>query len=165
MLNDIIDYSGVCVLVTKALEAEMDKRFYSEYLNFLDRKYMRDYSKYPTPLLFQNRGPINPEKFTMGSIAFVLCYTENRYDTDIQKMNNKNRLMEYCRERVFPGKTDTQIEALITEYAQDVEKIRTCYRNPSAHTNELKQINAEACFNYVLDVEKVLRKMLDSFAF
>ena len=165
MLDDIIDYSGVCVLVTKALEVEMDKRFYSKFLDFLDRKYHRDYSKYPTALLFQNRAPLNSEKFTMGSIAFVLCYLENRDDSPSQKQTNKRRLLEYCKERVFPGKTDSDINAMVCEYARDVETIRTSYRNPSAHTNELKQVNAEACFNYVLDVEKVLKKMLDSFAF
>lgn len=165
MLDDIIDYSGVCVLVTKALEVEMDKRFYSKFLDYLDQKYHRDYSKYPTALLFQNRIPLNSEKFTMGSLAFVLCYLENRYDSPNQKQNNKRKLLEYCRDRVFPGKTDTEINAMVTEYARDVENIRTSYRNPSAHTNELKQVNAEACFNYVIDVEKVLKKMLDSFAF
>ena len=165
MLEDIIDYSGVCVLVTKALEVEMDKRFYFKFLDYLDRKYHRDYSKYPTALLFQNRVPLNSERFTMGSIAFVLCYLENRYDSPNQKQNNKRKLLEYCRDRVFPGETDTEIDAMVTEYARDVEIIRTSYRNPSAHTNELKQVNVEACFNYVLDVEKVLKKMLDSFAF
>lgn len=165
MLDDIIDYSGVCVLVTKALEVEMDKRFYSKFLDYLDRKYHRDYSKYPTALLFQNRAPLNSEKFTMGSIAFVLCYLENRNDSLNQKQNNKRKLLEYCRDRIFPGKADLEIDAMVIEYARDVETIRTSYRNPSAHTNELKQVNAEACFNYVLDVEKVLKKMLDSFAF
>lgn len=165
MLDDIIDYSGVCLLVTKALEVEMDKRFYSKFLNYLDQKYNRDYSKYPTSLLFENRAPLNPEKFTMGNIAFVLCLLDNRHDSLSQKRNNKNRLMEYCKDLLFPGKTDSEINTMINEYAQDVEKIRTSYRNPSAHTNELKKINAEECFNYVLDVEKVLKKMLDSFSF
>lgn len=165
MLDDIIDYSGVCVLVTKALEVEMKKRFYYIFLEYLDQNYHRDYSKYPTALLFQNRARLNPEKFTMGSIAFVLCYLENKYDSSIQKSNNKQKLLEYCKTKVFPGKTETEINNMITEYAKDVEKIRMSYRNPSAHTNELKKVNAEECFNYVLDVEKVLKNILDSFAF
>ena len=134
MLDDIIDYSGVCVLVTKALgEVEMGKRFYSSFLDYLDQKYSRNYSKYPTTLLFQNHVPLNPEKFTMGRIAFVLCYSENRYDTPNQKQQNKRRLLEYCRDRIFPGKTDLEIDTIINQYARAVEKIRTSYRNPSAH--------------------------------
>lgn len=36
--------------------------------------------------------------------------------------------------------------------------------NPkAAHTNELKRVNAEQCFELVLDVEKLLKRILDSF--
>ncbi len=164
-LDDVIDYSGVCVLVTKALEVEMNKRFYTKFLEYLDKNYHSDYSKYPTALLYKKRAPLNPEKFTMGNIAYVLCYRENFDDSSIQKHNNKSKLLEYCKAKVFLNKTDLEINDMITKYAEDVEKIRTSYRNPSAHTDELKQFNAEECFNYVLDVEKVLQKMLESFAF
>ena len=36
-------------------------------------------------------------------------------------------------------------------------------RNPSAHTGELTQVNARDCFDMVIDVEKLLRRMLNSF--
>ena len=49
----------------------MDKRFYSNFLNYLDEEYARDYSKDYTALLFQGRRPLLPEKFTMGNIAFT----------------------------------------------------------------------------------------------
>ncbi len=39
------------------------------------------------------------------------------------------------------------------------------YAGLCAHTNALGRISAEECFNLVLDVEKILKKMLDSFAF
>ena len=164
-LDDVIDYSGVCVLVTKALEVEMNKRFYSKFLEYLDQNYHKDYSKYPSALLYKNRAPLKPENFTMGNIAYVLCCKEKCEDSSIQKYNNKHELLEYCKAKVFPKNTDSEINDMITKYAKDVENIRTSYRNPSAHTNELKKINAEECFNYVLDVEQVLKKMLESFAF
>lgn len=163
MIDDVIDYSGVCVLVTKALEAEMDKRFYSNFLNYLDKVYKKDYSKYHTALLFQGSKPLKPEKFTMGSIAFVLCYLENKYDRDFQKENNKKCLMQYAKEKVFSKYSELEIKKMIFEYAEKIEDVRNRYRNPSAHTNELKQVDAEGCFNLVLDVEKLLKRMLDSF--
>lgn len=67
-------------------------------------------------------------------------YLENKYDSSIQKSNNKQKLLEYCKAKVFPGKPDIEINDMITKYAKDVEKIRMSYRNPSAHTNELKKL-------------------------
>lgn len=35
--------------------------------------------------------------------------------------------------------------------------------NPSARTGKLTEVNAKDCFDIVLDVEKLLKRMLDSF--
>lgn len=163
LLDDQTDYSGVCVLITKAIEVEMSKRFYARFLAYLDATYKKDYSKYHTALLFNGNKPLKPEKFTMGSIAFAMCYLEDKYESVTQKKQNKERLIEYSREKLFPGKSDEDIKKMLDEYAAAIEDIRTDYRNPSAHTDQLHQIDAEQCFNLVLDVEKLLKKMLDSF--
>ena len=162
-MDDIIDYSGICVLVTKALEVELHKRFFTGFLEYLKGKYGRNYEKYHTALLHQHRTPLFSEAFTMGDIAFVMCFKENRYDNDDQKSNNELRLMEYCRECVFSRHDENRIRRLLKKYASSIEEIRKNYRNPSAHTNEIKRIDAEECFNLVLDVEKLLKQMLDSF--
>lgn len=132
-------------------------------MSYLEKKYSHDYSKYHTALLFQGRYPLLPEKFTMGNIAYALCYFENKYDTPQQIANNKRRLLDYSKDCVFSKYTSAQIETMLHDYAEAIETIRTKYRNPSAHTNELKRIDAEECFNLVLDVEKILKQMLDSF--
>ena len=162
-MEDIIDYSGICILVTKALEVEIQKRFFTNFLDYLYKKYGTDYKKYHTALLYQKRKPLLSEKFTMGNIAFVLCYIENKYDKDNEKNNNKLQLMEYCKECIFSKYNEDEIEKLLTKYASSIEEIREKYRNPSAHTNKIKRVNAEECFNLVLDIEKLLKKMLDSF--
>lgn len=162
-MNDIVDYSGICVLVTKALEVEMHRRFFMNFLDYLDGKYRKDYKKYHTALLYKYKKPLLSEKFTMGNIAFVMCYLENRHDKQEQKMNNKLRLMEYCKECVFSSYTHDEIEELLTKYASSIEEIREKYRNPSAHTNEIQRTDAEECFNLILDVERLLKIMLDSF--
>lgn len=163
LLDDQTDYSGVCVLITKAIEVEMSKRFYARFLAYLDSTYKKDYSKYHTALLFNGNKPLKPEKFTMGSIAFAMCYIEDKYDSAAQKKQNRDRLIEYSKKKLFPGKSDEDISKMLNEYAAAIEDIRNDYRNPSAHTDQLHQIDAERCFNLVLDVEKLLKKMLDSF--
>ena len=58
---------------------------------------------------------------------------------------------------------EKEIIDMLDEYAKDIEKIKNKYRNPSAHRNAIQRVNAEECFKVVLDYEKLLKKMLDSF--
>ena len=164
-LQDIVDYSGVCLLVTKALEVEMGKRFCKNYITYLKFKYPgRDnFPLFPTPLLDKYGKPIKPKHFTLGSVAYVLCYLKANGLTEAQEINNRSKLIEYTKEKLFSGKTDDEIMALLQNYAESVEKIKNDYRNPSAHTNKLRRVDAEQCFALVVDVEKLMKKMLDSF--
>ncbi len=165
-IGNLTDYSGICILVTKALEVEMNRRFYQEFLKFLNEKYENEYSKYHTALLYKSKNgliPLKSEKFTMGSIAFAMGYKENWNDSYEEKKNNHKCLMEYVKSELMPGKTDLEITNTLNKYGKNIEEIREKYRNPSAHVNELGQVDALKCFNFVLDVEKILKEMLDSF--
>ena len=161
--EDIIDYSGVCILVTKALEVEMKKRFYYNFLKYLDEKYNKDYSEYPSALTFKQKTQFKEYKFNLGSIAYVLCLKESKYDTNYQKINNESKLIEYCKTCIFSKYEDKEIKSLLNKYASSIEDIRINYRNPSAHTNEIQRVNAEECFNLVIYTERLLKQMLDSF--
>lgn len=162
-LDDQIDYSGVCVLVTKSLEVEIFKRFFENFINYLDEKYEKDYTKYHTALLYRNEKPLRPERFTMGNIAFVLCKKQRWEDSEEQIQNNKERLMEYCRERVFSNNSTKEIERMLDSYASSIEMIKVKYRNPSAHRNHIQRKTAQECFDLIVDVHKLLKEMLDSF--
>ena len=54
-------------------------------------------------------------------------------------------------------------DSLWLDHEPTVEEVKNDYRNPSAHTNELRRVDAEQCFALVVDVEKLMKKMLDSF--
>ena len=71
--------------------------------------------------------------------------------------------MEYCKEHIFSNRNDDEIKTLLNDYASNIETIRIDYRNTSAHRNKIKRVNAKDCFDLVLDVEKLLKRMLDSF--
>lgn len=163
MIEDQIDYSGVCILVTKALELEITKRFFTDFLEYLDNKYNKNYSKYHTALTFKGYNRLYDHQFTMGGIAYVMCLKSSKYDTLEQEQNNKKVLIEYCKDCIFSQKSDEEIENLLTEYATAIETVRNDFRNPSAHRNKIKQGDAEACFEYIIDVDKILKKMLNSF--
>ena len=119
--------------------------------------------EWPIGLLDRVGNPLVVEKFSMGNISEILCKWHDPKCSDEQKENNKLKLLEYTREKLFVNKTDEEIMDLLLDYAEEIEHVKTNYRNPSAHTGELNQMNAKDCLDLVLDVEKLLKRMLDSF--
>ena len=164
-MEDIVDYSGVCLLVTKALEVEMSKRFCIRYIAYLKAKYpgKANMSKFPYSMLNRYGKPLSPKHFTLGSVAFVMGISVPNDVTEEQIQHNTEELKAYAKAELFAGKPDIDILGILQHYASRVDDIRERFRNPSAHTNEVKRINAIECFETVVDVEKLLRVMLDSF--
>lgn len=168
ILEDVIDYSGVCLLVTKALEYELSKRFCKMFLKYLKEQYGKDYSKYPSTMLRDFDGvtsTINKEDFTLGSVAYILCIRPklNPDDDTTQRDKDKAILLDFAEKKLYRNKSRTEIEVQLDSYAEDIEDIKTRFRNRAAHTNELKKKNAKECFDIVLDVQKLLKKMIESF--
>lgn len=165
-LGDVIDYSGVCLLVTKALERELTKRFYKGFIDYLKGKYNKNYNEYHTSLLSQN--PKNkdyyvkkPKYWSLGGIPYILGFIEHN-DPEINE-KNISRLIEYSKNELFTGLNDEEIKETLYEYGSQVYDITKKYRNRAAHVNELKKLNAEECFAYVIEAQQVLKIMLDSF--
>lgn len=165
-LGDVIDYSGVCLLVTKALEVELTLRFYKRFIDYLREHYKKDYKYYHTSLLKQNPQTkdyyVKKQKdWSLGGIPYLFGYLP-KSNSEI-KEKNVSILIEYSKNCLFKDLDDNTIKETLYGYGEDVYKITNEYRNPAAHTNELKQFNAEECFRYVLDVEQVLKIIVDSF--
>ena len=106
----------------------MRKRFFTNFNEYLDKNYNKNYSEYPTSLLYKNKTPFYVEKFTMGKIPFILCYKEDRYANPYQIKNNEEKLMEYCKSCVFSKYEDNEIKSLLNSYASSIEDIRIKYR-------------------------------------
>lgn len=165
ILEDDVDYSGVCLLVTKALEVEISKRFCDYFIMYLMNKYpgKNNYSLYPSSLLDKYGKPIKGKNFTLGSFAYLVGAKIDNTLSDSQIENNKSKLLEYVGDKLLSNRTESEIFDLLEYYAEEIEIVKNDYRNPAAHTKELTKIDAEQCFNLVVDVEKLLKKMLDEF--
>ena len=165
-LNDMegmLDYSGVCILITKALEVELYKRFYENFFNYLDEKYNHNYKKYPTGLLYNNKWPLNKDKFNLGTMAYILCLKPEN-PTYYQAKNNEEKLIEYCESDLFNEDKTEEIEKLIKKFGEEIENIRKNYRNPSAHRDNITKDDADKCLKIVIfRKDNLLKEMLDSF--
>ena len=145
----------------------MKRRFYSDYIVFLKEKCpgKKNYGKYPTALLSKERKPIRAKEFTLGRVPFALCARHGKYDREDEINNSKERLLEYAKAKLLIGMSEEEIMDTLTEYGEEIAIITDEYRNKVAHTNELRRVNAEMCFDLVLDVEKLLKQMMDSFSY
>lgn len=163
-IGKAVDYSGVCLLVTKAIEVEMSNRFCRDYLAHLKAKYpgKANYPQYPVVMLNKYGKPIKPKDFTLGSVAYVLAaQVDSELDAAVaQKI--RDEILDFCQSKIMKGKDVAYITDTLEEIADEIEKVRKDYRNPSAHTNQLQKINAKECFDLVLDVEKILKTIIES---
>lgn len=162
-ISGAVDYSGVCLLVTKAIEVEMNNRFCRDYLAFLKEKYpgKANLAQYPASMLNRYGKAIKPKDFTLGNLAYVLGMLRDESWSEEVAEQNAERILEYAREKIMVGRSEDEIEEALEQIADGIETVRKDYRNPSAHTNQLQKINAKECFDLVLDVEKLLKSILE----
>ena len=169
--ENLMDYSGVCLLVTKALEVELTKRFCKWFLKELKGK---DYSEYPPSLLDSHNGhqhKLSPKHFTLGTAVHLFGFIQDSQKNNMSQKKlaeyekNLSISVEYSKKRLFNNFSDDdeEIRKTLIEYGSYVDKIRLDYRNPAAHTGLLNQTRANECFEYILEVQKVLKIMLESF--
>ncbi|MBE6502414.1 MAG: hypothetical protein E7Z79_08255 [Methanobrevibacter thaueri] len=166
-LGNKVDYSGVCLSVTKALEIELKKIFYKGFIDFLDENY--EYSEYHSSFFNHDiiqKGNLKKEtKWTLGGIPYILGANKNKkLEPEIHE-NNASKLLEYSKHALFdPNKhSDDEIKKTLKFYGSKIDSITQKYRNKAAHTYRIKDSKAKQCLDYVIDVKRFLGCMLDSF--
>lgn len=168
--KETFDYSGVCLLVTKALEVETTKRFFLCYKDYLKRKY-NSTTSWPYSLRQRVRGHITDNiipdnEFTLGSVVSVIGLKRDYDDNGcivaypIAHMGTKNEFIEYAMNCLFKFPNRSMVEKEIDKDYQFVEKVRLDYRNPAAHRDRLTITSAKECLAYVFDVQHMLKEML-----
>lgn len=168
-LENIVDYSGVCLLVTKAFEVELYKRFFKGFSDYLFDEYKKDYSKYHTSLIGNYFHGTKyrlkkPRECDLGTITYIFCYHKDKKIKDEKiHQNNLDKLVEYSKPKYFNDLSEDEVKKIFETYGEYVDTIRKEYRNRAAHDKELDIDDARSCYNYVFKVDKVLRIMLDSF--
>jgi hypothetical protein len=168
--SETFDYSGVCLLVTKALEVETTKRFFVKYKEYLRRRY-GSVSQWPFALRQRDHGQITDRviednDFTLGSVVSVIGrkreYDENGDIIDYPVAHNRTRntFLEFAGNELFSGLNRQAVEEEVNKDYHFIEKVRLDYRNPSAHRDRLTITSARECMGYVIDVQHMLREML-----
>ena len=160
MLNigdDSLDYSGVCILASKALDIEMSKRFFHNYIKYL--KTTCAVSSWPNTLFDKDGNLLTDDKFTLGSVRYVIGIDEK----GIVKNNYVHRLfLQYAKAKLYDSHFPrSDINNHLKKCIESVETVREKYRNPAAHRTPLNQVTAKECFDYLIDTYKKLKEILE----
>ncbi len=167
-----LDYSGVCALVSKALEIECRKYFFSRF-----REYIKSMKDRPRDIPDEQAEALGlvarAPNFTLGNMCFILPpfdWDPQEYAKVPEKYHGyQSVLISYGRERLFSESRridltdDEAILNVLKEYGSDINTVRKNYRNPSVHNTSMSQQSALDCLDFVVDVEKILKKMVGSF--
>lgn len=162
--NGEVDYSGVCILLSKAVEVELNRRLYHDFKDYLQEIYRDNFDQWHTNMVEDGRDgtkPLRESRFTLGTIPYLLGLIKNKNLDEYQLNHNKELLISFGRRKLTVP--DDEIESSFKNIAKMVQRITENYRNPAAHTNILSKYTAQECFDEIIDVQKVLIEILEYF--
>lgn len=164
LIGEEVDYSSVCLLVSKTFEIELSKRLVTGYEEYLESVLGENYHSWPSAIIKQNRFgklyPMSIEEFTLGSCAYIMGSLP-KYGNEAKE--NRKSFKKYCEDRLLID--NSNIDEFIETLNEQVRKVKDYYRNPAAHKDSINMLEASECIDYILEVERVLKRILNRFNF
>ncbi|SEI98176.1 DUF2075 family protein [Lachnospiraceae bacterium A10] len=157
--NQLFDFSGVCVQVSKAVEYELANRYLTQYVDYLTRKYRSNLmDRIPKSLLNENGAIKTANIYTLGDVRFTVGM--DSYG-NIKNNYVYRQFSYYAKDKMIK---DTQnIQPILSEHIQIIHKIKEDYRNKAAHKSSIDVVTAKECIDYVVETERKLGIMLDAY--
>lgn len=162
--GDDIDFSPICMSVSKALEVEVTRRYFIGYLKYLKK----NKEELPEELIIRDGNRYrekSEEEFMLGNMTGITGYAVY-LDTETVKLVGRltdanQRFLKYAKAELFLGKSEGECVRLIKKHAFNIKKVCVQYRNPSAHKQKVTKVSARECLDYMIDIKKVMGEMLD----
>lgn len=164
-----LDFSGVVIACTSALENELKLRFLDGYQEYLRKQYGTDLRRWPKSMKYYDKKEqtFKPEKiFTLGSMPKIfggksrlVSNNPNEIRRETKKVlspTDRSKLEAYFK-TILIRKNDG-LQVVFDENAEGLsfldrcEDIRFVYRNPAAHSEVMPRECAEACCQDIIGV-------------
>lgn len=157
--RESIDFSGVCILMSKAIEGELFSRVYKDYREYIYSKKGVSYSKWPSGMLKKDAlSPREDHEVTLGTIPYILGYKGNNQEN---KKTSREMFEEYAVEKLYDrGIGRAKVKAYVKKISEIVDKINEKFRRDAAHINGIDYATATQCKDYIIYVEKALKEIL-----
>ncbi len=164
--SEDVDFSGVCLQATKTLDEELATRFFVHYQRYIEQKYpvYSMIEKWPNALKTKDgMEPLSDQDFTLGSIRFVIGVDETG---EIANRYVFRHMLTYARTQLYnSGLSEAAIEQKLKNIVRYTEKVRTDYRNPSAHRESMSVTTASECLGYLVEHYKKLKEILEDMKY
>lgn len=176
--DDAFDYSGICILAVSALENELRKYFFTDFITFETNRYgspraeKEDWEKiaekWDAALLhkksctnarkgFKKEGSLLKEDFMLGSFKHLL---RPRQDITLERGREKEtavrELNDYLRTILIDADADNPADCLTKaqngqkSFVDQCDAIRKMYRNNAAHAGNMSKEMAHGCYRDVI---------------
>jgi len=145
-----IDYSSVCMLVSKVYEIELSKRILDGYVKYLKQIGMRKVN-FPSALIVEKNGRttvLKRDDFTLGNCGYIMGQI-GRDSKDAEK--NKRLFSQYCQEQLVIENSPAKIKKWIRKIDAEIKFVNNEYRKPAAHKGAISMVEACDCMGYFCD--------------
>ncbi|MDO4939244.1 MAG: hypothetical protein Q4E54_04705 [Lachnospiraceae bacterium] len=162
--DQLLDFSGVCISICKAVELETGNRFFSRYKQYLTDRYGDEAPDRAPYALVDDKGRekvfLDDSTFSLGKIPYLTGAGKDGKDFNRYAWNE---FEAYCRDELLI-KPEISRDT-IDEHIGYTEKIRLDFRNQAAHRISMDVIQAKECIDYVVGIMHRLGIMLDAYRF
>lgn len=163
------DGSSICMLLSKAFEIELARRFVDGYLRYLREIGMKK-NEFPTGILQRKNGKetiLKYEDFTLGHCPYIMGRVTKVGENKMQKQKNEEIFLEYCAGQLLRNQDMNDIKKWIRKYDSYIRHVKEKYRNPAAHKGKINSVDALKCMEFLIGVngkgEAVMVEMLNDF--
>lgn len=123
--DENIDFAPICMSVSKALEVEVTRRYFTGYLNYLNHNAM----KIPADMLVNGNGEFREKRedeFMLGNITGVTGYAAY-LDTNtvrlVGRLTDENqKFLKYAKEDLFSGLSEAKCIEIIKKHILNIKK-------------------------------------------
>lgn len=165
--DEMMDYSGVALMISKVYEVELCRRLSVDYFNYLkDRFGEEDLIKnVPAGFTYVRKDTAevrlaNPSTITMGSFCYLMGLNPIG---KIYNIEEYDKFVEFASENLLVS--TEEIPSQLAEICLIADHVRTEYRNTSSHKEPISVYQAEDCLNYCILQKRTLGVIMDKFKY
>ncbi len=165
--DQLLDFSGVCVQLCKAVEKEMGLRHMESFMDFEEEKYGDEvFKKAPYELLAKDRDGhykqefTDPSRYTLGNSRYLIGLNP---DGSVKNSYAWKEFDDYAGKKLL--KKPENAQNTLSKHVGFILDVKDRFRNQAAHSNHMDIAQARDCIEYLIGKYNRLGMMLDDYIF
>ncbi len=161
--NSDFDYAAVCLTATKALEIEMGKRYFVDYINYSHDNNIRNLT---SGLIKDGESTRSEAEFSFEFLEGITGYTVDSQGNMkiIPKYSGDNMVfLDYAYKNLTDTSSKQDSEEMIRNQVFAANVIKTNFRDAAALGDRLSYNDARECMDYLIDEQRAFGIILEQF--